>query len=409
MNNDYQDTRIIEVKKDYVECEIIFYPENSIKESIGRNENWGSYEPEFDKYLKPYIYANWDEQMKIDLIKELKAYGIDPEKLSDKDLVQKVSMWIRETTKHQEYKSPAQFYLRYDKNGHLYVDDKYRKTFDERVKLGRAVTDDEIFNTQVLGKQMYYNKTRGGCTSSATYASTIYRSLGIPTRQIHSTRFTDGVLKFTDKIKNPFIKAILIETSEMVGGHQTNEVYIDGGWVRIDYEEFGADNIRQGRGLHYQSITINDYSDIDMVASNADIMRANLFNNHDFYNLLDLSDNYGKYYKPHYRYEVDPNLISKYIMYGDEEFRYLARNIVVLDLEKYKKLERVQGVASDISKFKEEYFNGDNVLIISADTEYQKLPNEIRAQINRDDYIKLQIDEYKTIKIGKAVVLIIKK
>lgn len=408
MNNYYQDARIIGTN-DYTECEIVLYIENSMKEGIGRNSDWGKYGPEFNEYLKPYIYTNWDEKMREDLIKELKAYGIHPEVLSDKELVQRVSMWIRETTIPQEYNTPAQFYLKYDKNGRLFVDDRYRVEFDKEVKLGRALTDDEIFNTHVLGKQMYYNKTRGGCTSSATYAATIYRALGIPTRYILSIKLSAGVLNFIDNIKNPLVKQILIDTSKGRGGHQTNEVYIDGRWVRIDYDEFGAGNMYQERGLKYQMLTINDYSDIDMVASFADITYQNPFGNQDPYNLLDLSDNYGKYYKPRYSYGIDPNLYSKYMIFGEDEFSYKARKIILRDLQKYKVLERVEGVSRKISNIKEEYYNDNNIMIISADTAYHELPAKIRARINRNEYMNIGMDEYRTLEVGKAIVLLVKK
>ena len=409
MNNDYQDTRIVEVKKGYLECEIVFYTENNIKESISSNKNWGNYGPEFDKYLKSYIHANWDEQMRKDLIKELKAYGIDPEKLSDKELVQKVSLWIEDTTKIVEHRSPPQFYLRPDKNGHLFVDEKYRRGFESSSKLGKNITDEEIINTQVLGKQMYYNKTRGGCTSSATYAATIYRALGIPTRIIHSIRFTEGVLKFTPNINNPIVREILIETSKMKGGHQLPEVYIDGQWVRMDYEEFGSDNIHQGRGLHYQNLTMNDYSDIDMVASYVEIMAEDPFNNKDFYNLLDLSDSYGKYYKVNHRYGIDPSSYDGYFIFGEKSFSAIVRPTVLTELKRFKRFESQYGNSGSINQFKEEYLNDNNLIILSANTEYGRLPSAVRTQISRDEYMSLAIDDFKTIKVNKAIVLIIKK
>ncbi|HYE83186.1 MAG TPA: transglutaminase domain-containing protein [Clostridia bacterium] len=411
MNNDYQDTRIIKETKNYAECEIILYPENSIKEGIGRNYSWGDYGQEFDKYLKPYLYANWDEQMKKDLISELKGIGIDPEKLSDRDLVQKVSIWIEGSTESIEYRRPPQFYLKYDKNGKFYVDEKYRRYFEEFVKSDKSITLDELVNKLVLGKQMYYNKARGACTSSTTYAATIYRALGIPTRHVCTTKimFKDDLLHLTENIKNPFVKELLLSTRKSSSNHMYNEVYLDGRWIRIDYNELGFSNIQAGRGIYYQHYSPNDLSELNMVDDyGAMVSRSDWgpFKNGEFFKLLGMSDNYGKYYKPHYGYGIDPGFYDGYsiVSNGDNEFALAAQASCVKELRKFKDMKVI-----NIDRVTEEYFSNNNVLISSADIEYNYLPNIIRNQISKDEYMRLDIDDYKTIKINKGMVLIIKK
>ncbi len=414
MNNDYQDTRIIAEKKDYMECEMIFYTENTIKEGIGKNDNWGNYGPEFDKYLKPYLYANWDEQMRKDLIKELKGLGIDPEKLSDKDLVQRVSMWIRESVKIQEYKRPAQFYLRYDQKGKFYIDEHFRSLYEMFVLEDKNTSLEEIVNKKVLGKQMYYSKSRGGCTSSTTFAATIYRALGIPTRHLCVTkiRITDDLKYLAQNIKNPLVKEILTSTGQTSSNHMYNEVYIDGRWTRIDDIEMGADSIEAGRGLYYQHYNPNDLSELKMVDDYGAMVSSpdwGPFKNGEFFNLLDLSDSYGKYYKPNYGYGVDPNLISKYYIFGEQGFSQIVKSTVLVELEKYKILERVDGISGSNNGFKEEYLNDKGILIMSANTKYESLPNIIKTHISRAEYTSLKVDEYRTMTINKAIVLIIKK
>ncbi|HYE81943.1 MAG TPA: transglutaminase domain-containing protein [Clostridia bacterium] len=413
MNNDYQDTRIIAEKKDYMECEIVFYTENTVKDGIGRNDSWGDYGPEFDKYLKPYLYANWDEQMRKDLINELKGLGIDPEKLSDKELVQRVSMWIEDSTESIEHDRPPHFYLRYDEKGNFYVEERFRDLYEEKVKKDKSITLDELVNKLVLGKQMYYNKARGACTSSTTYSATIYRTLGIPTRHLCTTkiRISDDLMYKVRNIKNPLVKEILVSTGETSSNHMYNEVYIDGRWIRIDYDELGAGNIETGRGLYYQHYNPNDLSELRMVDDYGEMVSApgwGLFNNGEFFNLLDISDSYGKYYKPHYGYRIEPDVFKRYYLFGEKGIYSKVKPVVFAELEKYRKLEKASEKSGNISQFKEEYLKDNNILIISANTEYNKLADVIKAKISKDEYEGLGIDEYKTIEIDKAVVLIVK-
>jgi hypothetical protein len=414
MNNDYQDTRIIEEKKDYTECEIVFYTENTIKEGIGRNDNWGGYGPEFDKYVKPYLYANWNDQMRKDLIQELNALGIDPEKLSDKDLVQNVATWIDDSTTSIEYNHPPQFYLRYDKDGNFYVDESLRANFEKKVKRDKSITLNELVNKLVLGKQMYYNKARGACTSSTTYSATIYRALGIPTRHVCTTkiRITDDLINKVRNLKNPLVREVLISTRETSSNHMYNEVYINGRWTRIDYDELGFGNIKTGRGLYYQHYSPNDLSELKMVDDYGAMVSApdwGPFKNGEFFNLLDITDEYGRYYKPHYGYGIDPNIFNKYVIYGEKGFSVRVRAAVFPELEKYKKLGKASEGSGPISQFKEGFLKDNNILIVSANSEYEKLPNVIKDRISRDEYMGLDVDEYRTIRIDKAVILVIKK
>lgn len=193
---------------------------------------------------------DWDEQMRKDLFQELKGLGIDTDKLSDKDLVQNVGTWINDSTGSIELDHPPQFYLRYDKNGRFYVDELYKALFETRVKVNRNITLDELVNKLVLGKQMYYNKARGGCTSSTTYSATIYRALGIPTRHVCTTKLKieDDMLNKVRNLKNPLVKEILISTRKASSNYMYNEVYINWRWTRIDYYELGAGSIEAGRG-----------------------------------------------------------------------------------------------------------------------------------------------------------------
>ena len=56
-------------------CEIVLYPENSVKEGIRENNKWGFYAESFNQYLIKNNFSNWDHELKKDLLKELHKAG----------------------------------------------------------------------------------------------------------------------------------------------------------------------------------------------------------------------------------------------------------------------------------------------------------------------------------------------
>ena len=72
--------------------EIIYYP--LFRPEIGENPNWRRDYAYMNQYLHPTAAENWDEKMRADLIAELRNDGIEPDKLTDKQLVTQVSRWL---------------------------------------------------------------------------------------------------------------------------------------------------------------------------------------------------------------------------------------------------------------------------------------------------------------------------
>ena len=94
LTDDYQDVRIRKETKDYVELEVVAYPINYNAETIKGNLNWKKGYIEMKEYLAPGITTNWDEEMRNALLCELAAEGINPDKLTDKEVVEQVSQWL---------------------------------------------------------------------------------------------------------------------------------------------------------------------------------------------------------------------------------------------------------------------------------------------------------------------------
>ncbi len=91
MNDDFQDARVLEQDKDSCTVEVTYYP--LYQPPIGENPNWRHDDLGMTQYLKPTPSENWDETMKRDLTAELRQAGIDPGRLTDRQLAEQVSRW----------------------------------------------------------------------------------------------------------------------------------------------------------------------------------------------------------------------------------------------------------------------------------------------------------------------------
>ncbi len=91
MNDDFQDVRVLAEDKDSCKVEITYYPLH--RPAIGENPNWRKENAGMIEYLRPTPTENWDEMMRRDLVAELRQAGIDPDRLTDKQLVEQVSRW----------------------------------------------------------------------------------------------------------------------------------------------------------------------------------------------------------------------------------------------------------------------------------------------------------------------------
>jgi hypothetical protein len=176
MNDHFQDARVLAQDKDSCTVEVTYYP--FCRPAISENPNWRKDYAKMTLYLKPTPTENWDEAMQRDLLTELRQAGIDPDHLTDKQLVEQVSRWaMRRTHSTDAFGIWAVYYP----DGKPAVYPPLREAFD-RQKPDKTWTDQQMFDHEALGRSMFYNKVHGSCTSSSVYLATIFRALGIPAR-----------------------------------------------------------------------------------------------------------------------------------------------------------------------------------------------------------------------------------
>jgi hypothetical protein len=305
MSDDYQDVRVRAETKQYAELEVIVYPFNSNLEAIDGNPNWKTDYAGMKEYLAPGITTNWDDQMRKELLRELARDGIDPDTLTDKEVVERVSSWLFRRSHYR--RMFCTFYVGFA-DGKPRVLPGLVKAFAGD-KGDPKWTVQQQFEHELFGKEMFANKTHGSCTSTAVLQATVLRSLGIPTRIILCIPTADGsdaaqVAMIDKGLTNHRVRydASLgaISGGDSFASHTFCEVFVGGRWRRLNYTKLGQ-NVLEPKylGLMIHVHTFHDLSDANLAATwgsrYAKGQRDEIFPYSNPYRLLEVSDHFGKY------------------------------------------------------------------------------------------------------------------
>lgn len=308
LNDDFQDARVLEQRNDYLELEVIHYPLATVSESIEANPHWQQDYSNMTQYLKPGITTNWDDKMRQTLLEELKADGIIIEKLTDKQVVELVSSWLMKKSRSLD-KVFTTFYFHYP-NGQPKVyqglEDAFEHEFN-RDKENYDWTVDQHLEHELLGKEMFYNKTHGSCTSVAIYLTTVLRALGIPTRMIMVSPAVDASnkeqLRFVkDRITHNKVRETILAGLRQSSGdftsHTLNEVYVGNHWHRLNYSKLGQPILDEHQfGLQTHLYTFSDLSESNLAPTwgwrYAKGVRNDIFGHSNPYSAITLSDLFG--------------------------------------------------------------------------------------------------------------------
>ncbi|HTQ10013.1 MAG TPA: transglutaminase domain-containing protein [Fimbriimonadaceae bacterium] len=239
MNDEFQSARLQSESDGVGTFEITYRPFH--RQNISADPNWRKDDAEMGEYLRPHPAADWTPALRKQILSDLAAAGIDPAKLDDKTLVENASAWAMRRSKFNE-----QFglWMVNFAGGEPEVEPAMRQAFKENEPGG--LTDQEIFDREVLGAGMYRNKTHGSCTSSSTYLATILRAVGIPTRIILTVPACDPNDPNQIKMLASAIRRGQTRMTVRMGmvssgfvNHVFNEVWVGGKWVRLNYDRLG--------------------------------------------------------------------------------------------------------------------------------------------------------------------------
>jgi hypothetical protein len=306
LNDDYQDVRVISETKEYAELEVVVYPLNTNAEAIQGNPNWQKDAAGMTEYLKPGVTTNWDEDMRKELLRELAKDGIDPDKLTDKEVVEQVSRWLFRRSKFRNMF--CTFYVAFP-DGKPAVVSGLEKQF-EKDKGDKSWSVEKQFDHELFGRQMFASKTHGTCTSAAVLQTTVLRAIGIPTRMVLCIPVADASDREQVQMVEKGIAHHRLRRDIGFGlanggaftSHTFLEVFVDGRWRRLNYNTLGqnvADRSYLGLMIHVH--TFNDLSEANLAATwgtrYAKGQRDDVFKSGNPYRLMEVSDHFGKYAK----------------------------------------------------------------------------------------------------------------
>ncbi len=307
MSDDYQDVRVLSETKDYAEVEVVAYPLNTNAAAITANPNWKKDYASMKEFLAPGLTTNWDEAMRKDLLKELARDGIDPDKLTDKEVVEKVSSWYYSRSKYVNMfcTNYVQFL-----NGKPSVYPGLESAF-QREKGDPSWSVQEQFSHELLGREMYYNRSHGTCTSSAVGQATVLRALGIPTRMIICIPVVDASdpeqVSLAEKgLTHHGVRTTVHNAAIMTGNGYTNhtylEVFVGSRWRRLNYTKLGQNTLdAMYLGLMIHVHTFNDLSEANLTPTWGVRFglqkRDSVFRHSNPYRTIAIDDHFGEFAK----------------------------------------------------------------------------------------------------------------
>jgi transglutaminase superfamily protein/thrombospondin type 3 repeat protein len=299
LDDDYQDARVLEERSDYAELEVIHYPLNTNSEGIDGSRSWETPPAALRAYLRPGVTTDWDDRMRADLIAALARDGIDLAKLTDRDVVEKVSAWAlaRARTVDPMFTTYDVWFPR----GRPEVYPGAKDHFDAHKGDPAWSVRDEIEH-DVLGREMYYHRTRGSCTSTAVYLTTVLRAVGIPTRMIIVIPVVDASdereLEMVEHLSHHEVRQTILDGighKESFASHTFNEVWVGGRWRRLNYNHLGENTLGAGLlGLMTHVNTFSDLAETSLAPTWGDDRRKHaLFGHANPYSTISLSDHFG--------------------------------------------------------------------------------------------------------------------
>lgn len=306
LNDDYQDAKVLSQSDHVIALEVVHYPLNTNAEAIRGNGNWRHDAAGMKQYLAPGITTNWDSSMQRDLVAALRADGIDPDRLDDKELVTRTTAWLLAKSK---FVNMFCTHYMYYPNGRAAIYPGLERKF-ESDKGDRGWTVQQQLDRELFGKSMVVNRTHGTCTSSAVFLTTALRALGVPTRMVLGIPLVDGndsaqMEMVQSAIHHHRVRQTLLSGLASARGyanHTFNEVFVGGRWVRLNYSKLGQNSLDASTmGLLTHVNTFNDLSEVPLAATwgkrYALGEHDDVFRDGNPYRCVELSDHFGKFAK----------------------------------------------------------------------------------------------------------------
>ncbi|MGH7389311.1 MAG: transglutaminase domain-containing protein [Candidatus Rokuibacteriota bacterium] len=310
MTTDSQDARLLEDRGRSVVVEVTHYPFSTAHRAIGDNRDWRQEYRSMTEYLTPTRTANWDPDLRAGLLRALESVGIEPDRLTDRQVVERVSAWLFRT-----FDDGAPFTGYFVEFTHPI---RLRPELRSRLVLDNPGIDladlQGALELGVIGKRMFAARKFGACTSSAILLTTVLRALGIPTRIALAVPAIDANdpsqwAAMREAISHPIVRTAMEDgLARAVGwaSHTYNEVFVGGRWVPLNYTRLGQPSLdARNLGLLVQVNAMVDWSDADLTSTwglrfagpDNRGLRPALSSRHP-YRSLEMSEHFGLWHWP---------------------------------------------------------------------------------------------------------------
>ncbi len=269
MTDGDQDARLVAETEHTVTVEVRSYP-LAEPPPVGTDPDWRAHDgadPKLQPYLAPGPTANWDGELRDELLDALHSSGIDPDRLDDRTLVERVSAWLFASGAFRHVDDFVAYDLVFA-GGAARVNPALRASFDRQ---RGALTEADAIALGVLGKQMFRARVHGDCTSSAILETTVLRALGIPTRLVQTIPIVDG----GDPVQRAQIAGLRVDRvregiaratpTAGFANHMFVEVWVGGRWVALNYGRLGQPRFDRGFfGMMIRVATLRDWGESEL-------------------------------------------------------------------------------------------------------------------------------------------------
>lgn len=405
MNDTFQDVEVISEKGGVLTYRVILYP--YANDAPVGDPGWRAHasDPAFARLLAPSRTANWDEAMQAEILASLPS-GIATDLELARYLVP--ACLARRTNPAAIAKGVDPIDLRVDLRGaEAFIPPASKALF--RARTSRAYpsdSDTDFLLGMLFAKTMFDRRLDGACTESATYMAAVLRAAGIPTRGIETNALLD--LKeptqraMLGHLTNADIREALRKEAPSYNGHHYIEAYIGGRWLKINNDgRVGVSILRVGgTTLSCKCDVYFDLADTPV----SEIWRKG-FPDPLPYRLVSLSDRYGPYFDTK-RLTPAPGSAPWGVDIQGKTKAYVIGGRAFCEGNAW----RFQGMAPKlcgIQYFVPEWLAESAVLVVSDETNWDRLPEALRKLVSRDDFVALGVGKPFVVRLPSSTVIFV--
>lgn len=302
-NDDYQDARVLDEAREWVELEVVHYPLGTAGQAIQGDAGWRDALDGAAAFLESTATSSWDDGMRATLLDELRQEGLDPAAADDCTLARAAAQRLMARSTFDERFTA---FLADYRAGRPVVTAELKGVV-QAFEREHGISIEEQWGRELSAQGMFEQRVHGSCTSSAVYLCGGLRAAGVPARIVLVIPVVDindpqQVRMVETGIRHHAVRATIMKGLRRISGgwvsHTFNEVLVDGRWRRLNYTYLGQPILDENLyGLTIHILTLRDWSQARMgrtVGRRQGLgLRDEVFRTSNPYATLELDDQFG--------------------------------------------------------------------------------------------------------------------